>query len=154
MSKKPTALKIIEGNLGRRPLPANEPKPRPIAPDPMKGLLAAEKKSFSVLSKRLVRIGIATEADGDVLSIIAQLRERICYVWRMLRQAQRELGKKIKNKDDITDAEKRVLNWMAQERLYAQLFRLAAAEFGMTPRGRVGLSVKTDNGTGDEDLLT
>jgi len=156
MSKKPTSLKIIEGNLGRRPLPKNEPKPRPTAPNPMKGLKASEKKAYSVLSKRLARIGIVTEADGDTLSVLTQLRERITYVWAMLSKAQTDLKKSIKSKDDdkMREDEKRVLSWMAQERQYAQLFRLSAAEFGMTPRGRVGLAVKTEDGSCDEDLLT
>lgn len=155
---KPTSLKIIEGNLGRRPLPKNEPRPRPTAPGPMEGLEAAEKKVFGVLAKRLARIGIATEVDGDTLSILTQLRERIVYVWDRLRQAQKKLSRVEKEGGDpeaVDAAEKRVLSWMAQERFYSQMFRVAAAEFGMTPRGRVGLVVKSEGGdTGDEDLLT
>ena len=29
---KPTHLKVLAGNPGKRPLPKNEPKPKPIAP--------------------------------------------------------------------------------------------------------------------------
>ena len=38
--------------------------------------------------------------------------------------------------------------FMKEERLYSQVFRMQAAEFGLTPRGRVGLAVV---GGGDPD---
>ena len=43
--------------------------------------------------------------------------------------------------------------YVVMEKQYHQLFRLYAAEFGLTPRGRSGLSVGDNKDDGD-DLLT
>ena len=44
---------------------------------------------------------------------------------------------------------------LREERYYAQLFRQYAQEFGLTPKGRVGLSVSTDAGVPEgADLLS
>ena len=43
---KPTNLKLIEGNPGKRPLPGNEPKPKPKAPSMPSDLDYQAKKTW------------------------------------------------------------------------------------------------------------
>lgn len=60
---KPTALKILEGNPGRRPLNETEPKPVPIAPECPDWLLDEAKKEWNRLAPELERIGLLTIID-------------------------------------------------------------------------------------------
>lgn len=66
---KPTALKIIKGNPGKRPLPINEPKPRVCAPRPPLDLSKEEKKHFRKIAKQLAELKVMTALDADALSM-------------------------------------------------------------------------------------
>jgi P27 family predicted phage terminase small subunit len=67
---KPTAIRIFEGNPGRRPINAFEPKPRPIAPkcpEHIKSDPVAYETWRSYLAI-LKRMRVLTEADGLILA--------------------------------------------------------------------------------------
>lgn len=75
---KPTTLRVIEGNRGKRPLPKNEPKPAPVKPK-MPGYLHGEgRKHWTELASKLERLGILTEVDQDVLGCYCDAYHR----WR------------------------------------------------------------------------
>ena len=65
---KPTALKIVEGNPGKRPLPANEPKPRPVRPDPPAFLNEKARTIWDSLAGELESLGILTHIDQSTLA--------------------------------------------------------------------------------------
>jgi P27 family predicted phage terminase small subunit len=65
---KPTALKLLEGNRGKRAIPKAEPKPRPIRPDCPSWLPELARKRWSELAPELEMSGVLTIVDGDVLS--------------------------------------------------------------------------------------
>lgn len=68
---KPTHLRVIQGNPGKRPLPKDEPKPRPVRPerpDARWSVAAIYEKLASVTE----RMGVLTEADGFALLFAAQ----------------------------------------------------------------------------------
>jgi len=44
--RKPTVLKVLEGNPGKRPLNKNGPKPKPVAPKTPKHLNSVAKKEW------------------------------------------------------------------------------------------------------------
>ena len=60
---KPTRLRVIEGNKGKRPLPKNEPQPEPGAKAP-RGLSPKAKVAWQSLAPKLDRLGILTEIDA------------------------------------------------------------------------------------------
>jgi len=60
---KPTALKILEGNPGKRPLNLNEPKPIQIAPECPDWLPDEAKKEWKRLAPALERLGLLTIID-------------------------------------------------------------------------------------------
>ena len=60
---KPTAIKALEGNPGKRELNKNEPKPKKKAPACPKWLDDEAKKEWRRLSKQLEELGILTEVD-------------------------------------------------------------------------------------------
>ena len=59
----PTAIKELEGNPGKRPLNAKEPKPVKKAPSCPKWLEPEAKKEWRRLSKQLEQLGVLTELD-------------------------------------------------------------------------------------------
>jgi P27 family predicted phage terminase small subunit len=68
----PTALKILRGNPGRRPLNQNEPSPTVGVPAPLKALTPAGRRHYRDLSARLSAVRVLTENDGPALSALAQ----------------------------------------------------------------------------------
>ena len=69
---KPTALKLIEGNPGKRPINGHEPKPpgsRPTCPSHLSPTAKAEWKR---LAGELHRIGLLTQADRTALAAYCQ----------------------------------------------------------------------------------
>ena len=60
---KPTAVKVLEGNPGKRGLNAGEPKPEKKAPRCPAWLEAEAKKEWKRMAKQMERLGILTEID-------------------------------------------------------------------------------------------
>jgi len=68
---KPTHLKVVSGNPGKRAVNKTEPKPRREIPSCPTYLSDVAKVSWGRLSVLLDRMGVLTEADGPAL-------ERLC----------------------------------------------------------------------------
>ena len=60
---KPTALKMLEGNPGKRPLNDKEPQPEKKAPRCPSWLAPEAKKEWKRMSKTLETIGVLTQVD-------------------------------------------------------------------------------------------
>ena len=75
---KPTALKLLEGNPGKRPLNVDEPKPKKQAPSCPSWLEPEAKKEWKRMAKTLESIGILTEIDKAAFSGYCQAYAR----WR------------------------------------------------------------------------
>jgi P27 family predicted phage terminase small subunit len=65
---KPTALRLVGGNAGKRPLPVNEPAPPPGAPEMPAGLRPVAVAAWHRLSRTLGDMGVLTVADGEALT--------------------------------------------------------------------------------------
>ena len=68
---KPTALKLVTGNPGKRAINKKEPKPKRLIPSCPAYLSTASKVAWGRLSVLLDRMGVLTEADAAAL-------ERLC----------------------------------------------------------------------------
>lgn len=113
--RKPTALKLLQGNPGKRKLSEDEPRPKTGAemPEELLGLpdaLRAWKKWAPILAG----LGILTEIDGPAFG-------RLCCLWAEQRQRLRE--------DRPSDSQ-----------LLSEIRRLEAL-FGMNPADRSRLHV-------------
>ena len=154
---KPTALKIIEGDRGRRK-PKDDVKPKPVAPDCPAELDRGAKAVWNFLAPKVERLGLMTEVDGDSFAGVCQTRSRLKLIWKELKGtnidiASLNLNIKQSPRDELLINELKALKsdrvfWMKEERLYSTVFRMQAAEFGLSPRGRAGLSVGS---AGDQD---
>ena len=65
---KPTALKLLEGNPGRRRLSTSEPQPRRLTQiEPPENLEEEGKLVFRALSQELINCGLLTAIDAEPL---------------------------------------------------------------------------------------
>lgn len=64
----PTALKVLRGNPGKRPLPADEPKPPLGLPEPPDHLNTVAMAEWARIGPALARIGVVTQVDRAVLA--------------------------------------------------------------------------------------
>lgn len=134
---KPTALKLIQGNPGKRPINEEEPKPaivyKPRAP---RGLTKDEQAKWRQMVRRLSAMRVLTEADLDALEIYVRN-------WCAMHTALADLN--VRGKLVQTPSGGVMWNPSWSEYKHAlQVCRSLQAEFGLTPSSRTG--VKADAG--------
>jgi P27 family predicted phage terminase small subunit len=139
---KPTELKRLAGNPGKRALNDAEPRPRVVLPRPPSLLSDEEKVKWKSLVRDLYPLGLVTILDIDQLSTYCVLWVR----WVKAEKLIREKGEIIK-----TAAGNIIQNpyLSIANRALDQLNKLGA-EFGMTPSARS--RVKTENMDVEQEL--
>lgn len=80
----PTALKIIKGNPGKRPLNKEEPKVKAAIPECPDWLSPEGKAEWDIQSKMLYEMGVLTETDANTLSVY-------CYIITEIRSLSQKL---------------------------------------------------------------
>jgi len=154
---KPTKLKVLEGNRGRRPLPEKEPVPSPVLPPCPDDLDDDAKSTWGRLAPIVCKLGLLTEPDGDNFAIVCQIRSRLRAIHQYIKKENPSLVQETQKADPDggVRVEYKPSPYVVMEKQYYQLFRLAAAEFGLSPRSRVGLSVGKDSDSDEmADLLS
>lgn len=125
---KPTALKLVQGNPGKRPLNDAEPMPNALEDlKPPTGLDRYGKEAWKRNAPALQRLGLLTEADIDALMAYCMAYSR----WRHANIALRKV------KPD-EDGYRQIAVTVEKAE---QVMRLLAGEFGMTPSSRSRLHV-------------
>ena len=143
---KPTKLKLLEGNPGKRPLPKDEPMPQPVEPSGARLTLSeAELLIWDELYAVLGPLQLVTEADGENFANVCRIVARIRTIDLILQDPETKmLISYTESAPNGTERPVIKLNPLLREqRDLMKDLRLYAGEFGMTPRGRVGLSVGT-----------
>ena len=142
IKSKPTNLKLLEGNPGKRPLPKDEYKPEPGC-NPPKGLSKAEKAIWVYYAEQLDGAMLLSKGDRDNLANVCRKIARVNEISRILNDPETKLlisyKKMLPNGDEEPVVKLNPL--LPEQRHLMKDIRLMAPEFGMTPRGRVGLSV-------------
>ena len=82
---KPTALKKLEGNPGKRKLNTKEPVPEKGMPDCPKWLLPEAKEEWKRLCQKLSEMGVLTEIDMAAFAACGE--ERFCQCERSYHRA-------------------------------------------------------------------
>ncbi len=139
---KPTKLKIMEGNPGKRPLNLNEPKPLPIAPECPKELSPNAKKIWNRFYPELEMLGLLTIIDEMTFAGLCQNYAIYLKTEKFLKKNGRVMKTrrgKIKTRPEVYISNN-ALNFV----------KSFATEFGLTPssRGRISLP----SGTLDEEF--
>lgn len=129
----PTALKILNGNPGKRPLNDAEPKPPLGVPDCPDWLHAYAREKWAEVVPLLSACRVLTMADGDVLAAY-------CVAWAELRLAS-----------EILDAEGRTCIGgsggtkqhpaITMQRTALQVLERLFGQLGLSPAARVRLRV-------------
>jgi len=132
---KPTALKIIEGNPGKRPLNKNEPKPE-IALVPCPDYLKEDDIAYEEWKRivpELYKLGLLTNIDRAAL-------ELYCSQYSIYRSALEAIKEKGITTVNIRHGDKaHPATQVAREA--AKIIKAIAIEFGLTPssRGKISL---------------
>lgn len=143
---KPTALKVLEGNPGKRDLPAEPQYPVDMCPKPPKFLIPEAKKEWKKLAPALSKIGLLTIADAAAFASYCQAYGR----WIQAEEALTKTGLAYLHKD--TGSLKRS-PYVDVAKSYKNDMLQAATEFGLTPSTRAALVAGTfGQGDGKEAI--
>jgi P27 family predicted phage terminase small subunit len=141
---KPTNLRVLQGNPGKRPLKTNEPKPRPVPPVMPAHLKGLAKEEWERVVPILERLGILTEVDGAALAGYCQSFAR----WVQCEKRLTSKGLTFTTPSGYVQQRPEVS--MAQK--YLQLVKSFCTEFGLTPSSRSRIELPDGDGDDDDDL--
>lgn len=125
---KPTALKELEGNPGKRQLNANEPKPAARAPSCPKWLEDDAKKEWRRLAKQMELLGVLTEVDMAAFAGYCQAYAR----WKAAEEFISKHGAIVKTPSGYWQQVPQVS--IAQQ--YLKQMSKFCEQFGLTPASR------------------
>jgi P27 family predicted phage terminase small subunit len=139
---KPTAIRKLEGNLGRRPFNQREPHPDPVEPDIPTYLNATAKREWRKLAPVLQRMRVLTEADGVMLAnlciSVATLRQ-IRQTIDMLEKQSGGSALLVENKRSGMVVVSPLIRQLHRE---AELQIKICREFGLSPSSRARVEVE------------
>lgn len=141
----PTAVKELEGNPGKRPLNAKEPKPAKKAPSCPKWLEPEAKKEWRRLAKQMEQIGILTEVDMAAFAGYCQAYAR----WKEAEEFITQHGSIVKTPSGYWQQVPQVS--IAQT--YLKIMNRFAEQFGLTPSSRSRIIADTDSRGGAVDEM-
>lgn len=143
---KPTAIRVLEGNPGKRPLNDAEPKPKVGLPSCPAHLSPLARREWRRMGRVLADLGVMTEIDGAVLASYCQAWADWCEAQQHLRSGVR-FGESINAAGTLTIVES---PWAKIAREAEARFMRAASEFGMTPSARSRVRASQPEADADE----
>lgn len=130
---KPTALKILAGNPGKRPLNPREPQPSAQAPRCPAWLSKEAKREWRRIVPELEAMRVLTRVDGDALTAYSQTYAR----WRAAEEFLVQHGEVYPLRDE--SGKVRCMQQFPQVSIARNLLLVLRAyqqEFGLTPAAR------------------
>lgn len=141
---KPTALKILEGNPGKRPINEQEPKPNKKAPKYPTWLEPEAKKEWKRMSKTLENMGVLTEVDMTAFAGYCQAYAR----WKEAEEFLSKHGTIFKTPSGYIQQVPQVS--IAQT--YLKVMKDFCSEFGLTPAARSRIRVDIEENKNDDPM--
>ena len=135
-ARKPTRLKVMEGNPGKKRLPKNEPQPESDPNGPPEWLDAVAREEWERLYPSLEEHRLVTLWDRSMFAAYCDAFSK----WRKVTEAVNEADSLV-----MTVGEKGYRQEIPEVSLqvkYFETMRKCAAVFGFTPANRAGLDVK------------
>jgi P27 family predicted phage terminase small subunit len=131
--RKPTALKELEGNPGKKALPKNEPRPDPGMPEMPKGLSRDAKEEWRRVGPTLNRLGLFSHIDRTNFTEYCELVSDVKALRKIIKKEGRVywVGGFIKRNPAVSELN-RCLG----------LLRQYLIEFGMTPASRARVAAQ------------
>ena len=141
---KPTALKVLEGNPGKRPLNKNEPQPEKKAPRCPSWLEPEAKKEWRRMAKTLENIGVLTQVDKAAFAGYCQAYAR----WKEAEEFLSKHGTIFKTPSGYIQQVPQV----AIARNYLQIMKDFCSEFGLPPAARTRIKVDQEAVSSDAPM--
>ena len=141
---KPTAIKVLEGNPGKRKLNENEPKPAKKAPPCPKWLEPEAKKEWRRLAKALEAMGVLTEADMAAFAGYCQSYAR----WKEAEERITDRGLVIRTPSGYPQQ----VPYISIAQQYLKLMQQFAEQFGLTPAARSRIIAGNGEGKAVDDM--
>jgi P27 family predicted phage terminase small subunit len=133
---KPTSVKVLTGNPGKRRLNHDEPKPPVAIPDCPVELSPAAKAEWDRLGRELVGLRMLTALDRAALAAYCEA----CAFWIEAITAVRKYGTMIKSPSGFPMQSP----YVAIANKQAEIMMRIASEFGFTPASRSRISVPAE----------
>ena len=141
---KPTRMKALAGNPGKRPLNRREPQPKQGLPRCPAQLSEEAKREWKRISKELDRLGLLTVLDRAALSAYCQAWGR----WIEAEQRLRQHGVIVKSPNGFPVQSPYLA---VANKAMAQMSKLLV-EFGLSPSSRSRIQSPLDDEDDDEFL--
>jgi len=145
---KPTQVKKLTGNPGKRKL--NEREPQPPAPElrAPDWLVNQAKKEWDRLAPLLARVKVLTQADRDALAAICQLQAQVIEATETLRKSGTILEKEIFSRKGEPLGEILVLHPANKVQMDCiKQLRSLWEQFGLTPSSRARVQTTPEQAT-------
>ena len=143
---KPTALKMLEGNPGGRPLNTKEPKPEKKAPRCPSWLEDEAKKEWKRMAKVLENMGLLTEMDMAAFAGYCQAYAR----WKEAEEFITQHGSIVKTPSGYWQQVPQVS--IAQT--YLKIMNRFAEQFGLTTSSRSRIIAEDSSGGTVDEMET
>ena len=142
---KPTAVKRLEGNPGKRNINTKEPNPGKGIPDCPKWLIPDAREEWEILCEKLNQMGVLTEIDRAAFAAYCQSYAR----WKEAQDHINSEGSTYVSENGM----QRPNPWVAISNTEQRLMMQAASEFGLTPSSRSRIMAASGIGKDDEDEM-
>lgn len=152
--RKPTALKKLAGNPGRRPLPKTEPKPRVDAPAMPPGLSKAAQEHWKHIIGECVRLKLITTLDHGLLG-------RYIKEWDACRELDEQCKERgrwitevaVDRKGNAYETGIKRAPWDTSLVQHATILRGLISDLGFSPSARAKVSTVSEEEPKKADLI-
>lgn len=129
---KPTHIKLVTGNPGKRKLPEDEPAPEVGIPDPPKWLLKGWQPVWKETIDELSHLGVVTLADRAAIGLL--VNARIEYI--RAKKVVEKCGEYYETETPQGDVVIRKHPAVVQMDICDKKIRMKLGDFGLTPSSR------------------
>jgi P27 family predicted phage terminase small subunit len=135
---KPSRIKILAGNPGKRPMNTNEPRPEPMVPDCPSELGPTARQEWERLAGELGRLRILTVLDRAALAAYCNAYG----LWAEATEAIQKYGTMVKSPTGYPIQSP----YVSIANRQAEIMIRIASEFGFTPasRSRITIAVNAE----------
>ena len=140
---KPTAVKRLTGNPGKRKINRAEPRPKPDLLDAPAWLDATAREEWRRVVPELRGLGIFTVLDRTTLA-------SYCLAYSRWRRAEARLNSAAEMVSETDSGYEQKSPWTSISKQYADQMKALASELGFSPAARTRL-VGESGGSGDPD---
>ena len=145
---KPTRIKALTGNPGKRPLNPHEPRPEPALPECPPELSSAAQREWARLTAELSKLGLITNLDRGALATYCGAYA----LWAEATEQVNKYGSMVKSPTGFPIQSP----YLAIANRQAEIMMRIASEFGFTPASRSRITAPAPDqlplfGTGQDE---